>query len=152
MWQRPAQPALHDRSSGPSLLLSSEAKVHTLPHTHKHESLPWGIIVYEAYYCHLTFIPSVLTIRKRRASRCFILLSARVNQHRRLDDYPTKKARLGTNYLSIRCALYRKQEKIRAEAMVEYVCAASASLSWLLLARYTHQSTSYCSTTDDEVL
>lgn len=81
-----------------------------------------------------------------------ILLSARVNQHRRLDDYPTKKARLGTNYLSIRCALYRKQEKIRAEAMVEYVCAASASLSWLLLARYTYRSTSYCSTTDDEVL
>lgn len=82
----------------------------------------------------------------------FILLSARVNQHRRLDDYPTKKARLGTNYLSIRCALYRKQEKIRAEAMVEYVCAASASLSCLLLAWYTYRSTSYCSTTDDEVL
>lgn len=84
----------------------------------------------------------------------FVLLSA----HTTNSEDPTVTLRKRQDWglpvpkLSIRCALYRKQEKIRAEAMVEYVCAASASLSCLLLAWYTYRSTSYCSTTDDEVL
>lgn len=82
----------------------------------------------------------------------FVLLSAHTTNSEDSTVTLRKRQDWGLPKLSIGCALYRKQEKIRAEAMVEYVCAASASLSCLLLAWYTYRSTSYCSTTDDEVL
>lgn len=149
MWQRPAQPALHDRSSGPSLLLSSEA-THTPPHTQAREpTLGYyclrGILLSPHFHSQWPYYPQTACITM------FLYCSPLVSTNTEDSTITLRKRQdWGLPKLSIGCALYRKQEKIRAEAMVEYVCAASASLSCLLLAWYTYRSTSYCSTTDDE--
>lgn len=150
MWQRPAQPALHDRSSGPSLLLSSEA-THTPPHTSTRAYLGVLLSTRHIIVTSLSFPVSLLSANGVHYD-VFVLLSAHTTNSEDLTVTLRKRQDWGLPKLSIGCALYRKQEKIRAEAMVEYVCAASASLSCLLLAWYTYRSTSYCSTTDDEVL
>lgn len=52
----------------------------------------------------------------------FVLLSARVNQHRRLDDYPTKKARLGLIINKMRAISEAGEDKGGSDGRVRLRC------------------------------